>query len=219
MHLHPYRSEAPDPSPREALRLAPPGVGGTGAAVRLRRHPIGDPDRAAVERFVSTLYARRYGARVPSWAPELVSVSLDGEIVAAAGWRPGTGPLYLERYLDEPIERRIARSAGIPAPDRARIVEVGHLGAARPGEGLRLMRRLGVLLAGLGYRWVASTATPGVRVSFERIGVRMFALAPATIEAAGPHAAAWGRYYERGPTVVAGELAPNLARVARRGAR
>jgi hypothetical protein len=182
---------------------------------RLRCHPTGDPSRAAVERFVSAVYAKRYGARIPNWAPELVSLEIDGEIVAAAGWRGGHGPLYLERYLDEPVERRIARLTGLAVPDRTRIAEVGHLAAARPGEGRRLMRLLGARLASLGHVWVASTATPGVRAAFERLGVRVLALGPARAEAAGPDARARGRYYDRGPGVVAGELAPNLARVAR----
>lgn len=187
--------------------------------VRLRRHPLGDPRRAAVERFVAGIYAGRYGARVPSWAPELVSVEDEGEIVAAAGWRDGRGPLYLERYLDEPVEARIARVAGGPRPERACIAEVGHLAAARAGEGRRLMCALGLRLAGLGYGWVVSTATPGVRSTFERIGVQVLELGRATAQAAGPHAAAWGRYYERGPAVVAGELAGNIARVAYRSGR
>jgi hypothetical protein len=203
----------------ETSRAAPPLDDVLATAGRLRRHPIGDPDRAAVERFVSEVYACRYGARIPSWAPELVSVEVDGEIVAAAGWRDGRGSLYLERYLDEPLEQRIARFAGVAPPDRARIAEVGHLAAVRAGEGRRLMRRLGLRLASLGYEWIASTATPGVRAAFERLGVEVLELGRASAGAAGPHATAWGRYYDRGPTVVAGELAANLRRVAARSGR
>lgn len=211
MHLR-----TPSTASRPPVLPARDGAPGGGP---LRRHPIGDPARAEVVRFVSGVYARRYGARIPSWAPELVSVALDGEIVAAGGWRDGRGPLYLERYLDEPIERRIARVAGLPVPERARIAEVGHLAAVRAGEGRRLMRRLGEQLVALGYEWIVSTATPGVRAAFERIGVRVVELGRASAQAAGPDAAAWGRYYDRGPTVIAGELAPNLARVAREDAR
>lgn len=203
----------------ETPRAAPPLDDVLATAGRLRRHPIGDPDRTAVERFVSEVYACRYGARIPSWAPELVSVEVDGEIVAAAGWRDGRGSLYLERYLDEPLEQRIARVAGVEPPDRARIAEVGHLAAVRAGEGRRLMRRLGLRLASLGYDWIASTATPGVRAAFERLGVEVVELGRASATAAGPHAAAWGRYYDRGPTVVAGEVTSNLRRVAARRAR
>jgi hypothetical protein len=209
----------PQSNPTVPSRTPPRPLEEAPGSVRLRRHPIGDPRRLAVERFVSNVYAGRYGARIPSWAPELVSVEVGGEIVAAAGWRDGRAPLYLERYLDEPIEARIARFAHGARPDRARIAEVGHLAAVRAGEGRRLMCELGLRLASLGYRWVVSTATPGVRSTFERMGVQVFELGRATAEGAGPHAASWGRYYQRGPAVLAGDLAANLVRVAHRGWR
>jgi hypothetical protein len=166
-----------------------------------------------VERFVSDVYACRYGARVPVWAPVLASVRRHGRIVAAAGWRGAVEPLYLERYLAEPVERRIAVRSGRPMPARAHVAEVGHLAAARCGEGLALMLRLAEHLAGQGYGWIVSTATPGVRAAFERMGIEAFELGRASADAAGPHAADWGRYYERGPTVLAGEIAANLARL------
>ncbi|MCX7229378.1 MAG: thermostable hemolysin [Burkholderiales bacterium] len=213
MHSLPLRPTERIAFPRvRAVRAVAPGA-------RLRHHPVGDPDRAAVERFVGRVYAERYGASVPSWAPQLVSIVVDGEIVAAAGWRPAQGPLYLERYLAAPIERLIVDRLGRPGPSRSRIVEVGHLSATRAGQGVRLMARLGTYLASLGYDWVASTATPGVRATFERMGVEVLELGHATAKAAGPHASAWGNYYERGASVVAGELASNLARVAPGGLR
>jgi hypothetical protein len=213
MHSLPLRQTERIAFPQvRAIRAVAPGA-------RLRHHPVGDPDRAAVERFVGRVYAERYGASVPSWAPELVSVVVDGEIVAAAGWRPAQGPLYLERYLAAPIERLIVERLGRPGPSRGRIVEVGHLSATRAGQGVRLMARLGAYLASLGYDWVASTATPGVRATFERMGVEVLELGQATAQAAGPHASAWGNYYERGASVLAGELARNLARVAPGGLR
>ncbi len=213
MHSLPVRSlDRPAVLPVRLVRTAAAGA-------RLRHHPIGDPERGAVERFIGEVYAQRYGANVPSWAPELVSVVADGRIVAAAGWRPTHGPLYLERYLDAPIERLIRDRLGRPGPVRERIVEVGHLSATQAGQGVRLMARLGAYLSSLGYGWVASTATPGVRATFERLGVEVVELGQATAQAAGPHAAAWGNYYERGASVIAGELMSNLSRAAPRALR
>lgn len=178
----------------------------------LRLHPSGDPTRTAVEHFVSEVYRRAFGARIPGFAPMLVSVVDEHGIVAAAGWRNARDRLYLERYLDGPIEDCIARRCGGARPERARIVEVGHLATVRAGEGRRLMVRLGLHLASIGYRWVASTATPGVRATFERAGVHGVELGPATREAAGTDGEAWGTYYAGGASVIAGELLPNLAR-------
>jgi hypothetical protein len=189
------------------------------APARLRLYPQGAAGRDAVERFVSAIYARRYGARVPGWAPVLATLEDAGGIHAAAGWREGDGRLYLERYLPQPVERCIATRAGRACVERARIAEVGHLAAADPGAGRRMLVRLAAHLASRGIGWIVSTATPGVRATFERIGVQVIELGPATREAAGPDAIDWGRYYDDGPTVVAGELLPNLARVAPRRAR
>lgn len=199
-----FRPMPPDGSPRPVADTPRPRA--------LRLHPSGEPARAAVERFIADVYQRAYGARIPGFAPMLVSVADDHGIVAAAGWRSASDRLYLERYLDAPIELCIARRGGGPPPERVRIVEVGHLATVRAGEGRRLMVRLGLHLASIGYRWVASTATPGVRATFERAGVHGFVLGPATREAAGADGEAWGAYYASGPSVVAGELLPNLAR-------
>jgi hypothetical protein len=187
-------------------------------AARLRLHPPGSPRRAEVERFVADVYARRYGARVPGWAPMLATLEDGDGISAAAGWRAATERLYLERYLSRPVELFIAERAGLARVERHRIAEVGHLAAADPGAGRRMLFRLAQHLASRGIDWIVSTATPGVRATFERIGVDALELGPATREAAGADAIDWGRYYDDGPTVVAGELLSNLARVAARRA-
>jgi len=212
MH-HVSATALPIPPARSTFgrRIASPS-GGSSRSQAVRLHPTGDPWRTTVERFIADVYLRAYGARIPGFAPMLVSIADDHGIVAAAGWRSASDPLYLERYLDAPIDACIARSSGGMPPERARIAEVGHLAAIRAGEGRRLMVRLGLHLASIGYRWVASTATPGVRATFERAGVHGIVLGPATREAAGADGEAWGSYYASGPSVIAGELLPNLAR-------
>lgn len=191
-------------------------TGASDAARVLRFHPESGRGRGAVERFVADVYLRAYGARVPGFAPMLASVVEDGRIVAAAGWRTAGQRLYLERYLDAPVEACIARVGARTAPDRSRIVEVGHLAATRAGEGRRLLVLLALHLASIGFDWMVSTATPAVRSAFERAGVHGMVLGPATLEAAGPDGPAWGSYYAGGPSVIAGELLPNLARTVPR---
>ena len=64
-------------------------------------HRAGDESRPAVEAFIADVYRARYGAAVRAFAPTLVSLrDVDGEIVAAAGYRSAAeGVLFLERYL------------------------------------------------------------------------------------------------------------------------
>jgi hypothetical protein len=169
-------------------------------------HGPADERRAEVEGFIRDVYARRYGAQVPNFAPVLVSVRAEGQLVAAAGYRAASpGPLFLERYLDAPVERLLARHVSAHA-SREDIVEVGHLAAARAGEGRRLILLLGPHLATQGFEWVVSTLTSELRHLFMRLGIAPLELGTAEPWALGDDAAHWGSYYEHRPAVLAGYL-------------
>ena len=52
------------------------------------RHTIvGAPRRITAERFIADIFHRHYGARVSSFAPNLMLLEDAGRTVAAAGWR------------------------------------------------------------------------------------------------------------------------------------
>ena len=128
--------------------------------LRLNVYDPTDPGRAEVEDFIHRIYARRYGAVLRSFAPRLVGLCdpIEG-LVAAAGYRSASAePLFLERYLCAPVEVLLAAHAPQP-PRRDAIAEVGHLAAARAGEGRRLIMQLGPHLVGQGFEWVVSTLT------------------------------------------------------------
>jgi len=183
----------------------------------LHLHGADDPGRAEVEHFIRAVYAERFGATVRRFAPCLVSLrDGDGRIVAAAGYRfAGTQALFLERYLAEPVDAALHRSAGT-LPAREGIVEVGHLAAARAGEGRRLILLLGPHLAARGAQWVVSTLTEELRHLFVRIGVTPLALGAADPARLGDEAADWGDYYAHHPVVLAGHLPLALRTLARR---
>jgi hypothetical protein len=184
---------------------------------RLRVHGLHDPGRAEVEAFIRGVFREHYGAALTAFAPVLVSLSDDDGIVAAAGYRRADGgPLFLERYLDAPVDAMLAMHAGA-APSRAGIVEVGHLAAVRAGEGRRLILQLGPHLAAQGFQWVVSTLTEELRQLFLRIGVAPLALGHADPAVLGDDAQAWGRYYEHRPVVLAGHLHQALRRLQQRG--
>jgi hypothetical protein len=192
-----------------------PAVQRAAAGLRFGVHAPGDPGREAVEGLIRRVYAERFGARVKQFAPVLVSLQ-EGEgacarPVAAAGFRFATQPLFLERYLDLPIEQLLASEGSVPA--RARIVEVGHLAAVRAGEGRRLILRLAQHLAALQVEWVVSTLTEELRQLFTRMGVAPLALGVADPQRLGAGAADWGSYYEHHPVVLAGSLALAMRRL------
>lgn len=180
-----------------------------------------DPGRESVERFIHRVFARRFGARVQRFAPELVCLRDpdSGDIVAAAGYRSAQdGGLFLERYLDRPIEQCLA-DPGQPVVSRAGIVEVGHLASERAGEGRRLIVRLAHHLAAQNTQWVVSTLTEELRHLFVRMGITPLALGRADATALGDQAGEWGSYYEHHPVVLAGQMQPALRWLQRRQAR
>ncbi len=180
----------------------------------------GDAGRAGVEHFIAGVYARRFGARVSQFAPHLVGLRdlHSGAWVAAAGFRQADqSPLFLERYLDAPVEHMLSRHRGRPVA-RQGIVEVGHLSASRPGAGRLLIPLLGQHLARQSTQWVVSTLTQELRHLFIRLGVTPIALGQADPAAVGPDAADWGTYYEHHPVVLAGRLDAALRLMRRRTA-
>ncbi len=204
------QSQRPDPV---ALRQPLPAQG-------LRVHAADSPQRDEVEDFIRGIYRSRHGAEVRHFAPVLVSQrGADGELIAAAGYRSAdAGALFLERYLDGPIEAHL-RQTGAVMPVRQRIVEVGHLAGSRAGAGRALILALGPHLARQGFQWVVSTLTQELRHLFLRLGIAPLALGVADPALLGDDASAWGSYYDHSPVVLAGQLELALQALARRGAQ
>jgi hypothetical protein len=180
-------------------------------------HTGQDEARAEVEHFIHGVYRERYGARVQHYAPMLVSLrNADHEIIAAAGYRiADAAPLFLERYLPQPVEALLA-SATTPLVARARIVEVGHLSASQAGAGKRLIHLMGPHLASLGLEWVVSTLTQELQHLFVRLGITPLALGVADPALLGAAATDWGSYYDHRPVVVAGRIDLALRMLERR---
>src|SRR5574341_553384 len=138
------------------------------------------PQRRAFEEFIATRFSRAYGARVTHFLPHLLGVRdrLERWQAAAGYAAAGAQELYLEQYLDQPIEQALAAAVGRPIA-RGSIVEVGNLAAVSAGMARALIPQLARHLHRMGYRWVAFTATRAVRNSFQRLGLRPLAIAPA----------------------------------------
>jgi hypothetical protein len=175
----------------------------------------GSPRRDVAESFIADVFLRRYGAEVTAFAPNLMLLEQHERIIAAAGWRPaGNGTLFLERYLDTPVEKALELLAGQPV-GRERIVEVGNLAAEMPGGSIQVILTLAGHLDQLGYDWVVFTATSELAGIFARLGLPPLALAPADPARLGAEAATWGSYYDSAPVVVAGRIRLALERAGR----
>ncbi|MER1948545.1 thermostable hemolysin [Stutzerimonas stutzeri] len=177
-----------------------------------------DPRRVALEDFIRQRFAEHYGARVRHFMPCLLGLHGDnGQVQGAVGLRSAQRrPLFLERYLDEPIELAVALRSGRPVP-REEIVEVGNLAAFGSASARLLIVALTDLLVAQGFRWVVFTGTPALLNSFQRLALEPLALAPADPARMGEDLADWGSYYASRPQLMAGEILPGHQRLLQLG--
>jgi hypothetical protein len=178
----------------------------------IRRHRItacepGDRGRTHAEDFVREAFFRTHGARIHTFMPTLlVLADAPGPVQGVAGIRPAdSGALYLERYLDEAIEDRIERSAGVRT-SRAAIVELGNFACRDSSVAGLFMSLLPTYLLDRGLSWIAFTATAPVRRILQGLGGRTYDLGPADGACARDGVDDWGRYYNQQPRVMAGYL-------------
>jgi Thermostable hemolysin len=166
---------------------------------------IGDPARGEVEAFIHAVFKHAYDAEVTNFMPHLVALrDNSGVLMAAFGLKKASdGPLFLEQYLDEPIEALVSKKLGKTIA-RKQITKIGNLAVANP-------RNAGVLIAhviqhslDMGIEWCVATAHHSLQNGVVKGGRDVYPLFPAdkarlTVE----EQAKWGSYYDRMPQVVA----------------
>lgn len=177
----------------------------------------GDAARREVEAFIHDHFAMVHGADIRSYLPGLMSLrSDDGRLLGALGLRPATGNrLFLENYLDQPIDQALAGALRAPV-DRDGLVEVGNLAVGAPGGGRWLITALTAFLHAAHKDWAVFTCGPRLRNAFTRLGIELVDLGPAAIERLPDgEAAHWGDYYEQGPHVMAARVEQSYEALSR----
>ena len=166
------------------------------------------PDaRAELERFIAERFNSAYGATVAHFCAHLLGMrDAAGAWQAAAGYTPAaSGALYLEHYLERPVEIVLSSALDTNVP-RSRIVEVGNLASAARGFGGRFLPALRRYLLELDYSWVVFTATREVRGILRHLAFEARPLAAASPERLPDGGAGWGTYYAHDPNVMAGTI-------------
>jgi hypothetical protein len=188
----------------------------------LREHQGGA--RGWVEALIRQRFYETYDAQLTHLMPRLFTVTTTAPVpgsrwhdqrimstpqhmVGAFGLREAAlAPLFMEQYLDQPVEQVISAHAGGPVA-RHRIVEVGNL-VTDPGGARQMIISLTRYLHRHGFDWVVFTGVASLRAAFVQLGLRPFFLAMAD-----PHRlsdaerACWGRYFAARPQVMGGHIA------------
>jgi len=157
-------------------------------------------------------YADAYGANIePGFGEFMVWGGREGALAVLGYVRGGAEPLFLERYLDRPIEQ-VVEAAYDCRVARSQIVEIGNLASC---NGWALINLWGKAANDLGREreYAVATLTAPLRGMFRRIGLPIKVLAPAIeTQAGGAH---WGSYYQSDPQVCVGRIAEGQRAIAR----
>ncbi len=171
-------------------------------------------DRSSILDLVTGRYAARHGAAPTVTYQELRGESCGGRICAALGYRRADRePLFLEAYLDAPVEQLLSEAFGRPVT-RADIVEIGNLASCNATAMIALWARTANDLGNDAEIAVAVLTAP-LRKMFNRLGVTLIELTRAEPDRVASDGSAWGRYYDLDPVVCAGVIAEGQDRLAR----
>ncbi len=165
------------------------------------------PRRADVEAFIAQRFLEVHGARISSFMPQLLALFDDqGQVLAAVGVRSaGCERLFLEYYLDIPVEQAIGECA-TASVDRERIVEIGNLASRDRPACRRLFQLLARHLYSHRFEWAVFTGCSSLHRMFAALGIETLGLGRALQARLPQEQQTWGGYYEDNPQVVAGRV-------------
>lgn len=170
------------------------------------REALSWQEKAPLQQLIQQRFAQQHNADIQHFLPRLFGLWQAETPQASVGLRiANSGPLFLERYLDERAEhyinQRFAQSLA-----RQDIAEIGNLASLRPGLQRLLFVHLAHQLVAEGIAWLLFTATPEVANGLRRLGLEPQPITPADPARLGDESHRWGRYYDQHPWVMAGDL-------------
>jgi hypothetical protein len=185
---------------------------------RLRLCSESEAGRETLQAFIHACFKLRHEADLVHYLPELIGLQdSQGQLRAAAGLHvAGQQKLFLEHYLDSPLESVVARFSAVPVA-REHLVEVGNLASLCAGSARLIIIAVTWLLAMRGLQWVAFTGGPGLLNSFHRLGLQPQVIAVADPARLGAEQARWGRYYQQHPQVYLGNIVQGHGLLQRSG--
>jgi len=170
--------------------------------------------RPTVESFISERFLQSYGAQLKYFLPFLLASLQVEEVSAAIGFQPATKrPLFLENYLDKPIELSLPESVGLMP--RKQIVEIGNLAASFQAGSPLLFVVIAAILHQAGFHYVVFTATSQVRKLLDKFQLKTDIIGPADPLRLPDKGEAWGQYYLHEPIILGGGLAYAVEHLSR----
>jgi hypothetical protein len=167
--------------------------------------PANSPYRDEVESFIALIFKQQHGAIITEFMPELVALrDSEGKLMAAFGMRKAANePLFLEQYIDEPIEVLMADKLGQYIP-RDAITCIGNLAVANPRNAGVLITHIIQHSLDIGIEWCVATAHHSLQNGLVKAGRNVYPLHFADkLSLPLEEQDKWGSYYDKMPQVVA----------------
>jgi hypothetical protein len=173
------------------------------SAPQLALSASNNKDRPEIEHYIADKFFNRYGAKISQFMPELLILRCNDDISAAVGFRSAQHhSLFLERYLNLPVDQQLSKILGYPLA-RSKITEIGNLVSSWRGSSQLLFIALTELMFQRGCEWTIFTATPEVCKLLSRLGLEQITLCHADGQRLGDDLQSWGSYYETQPAITA----------------
>lgn len=166
----------------------------------------GSPMRSSLEARVRSGFGQHFNACIEGFMPDLAVYEHATGASGVIGIRSAAEErLFLESYLDMPIEKIIQLTSGHSA-DRDEIVEVGQFVVDDRDIVADFFRDLVPFLQSQGFKWVCFTGTNRIRALLARIGFAGYPVTQAAKTRVYDEKNQWGSYYEHEPVVIIGKL-------------
>lgn len=182
--------------------------------IAITNHDSGE--RRRVEHFIEQVFADSYGAHISRHYPMLLSVHDETDnVLAALGFRyADRGPLFLEQYLNKPIEQVLAKNYVAPI-ERRSVVEIGNLASLGQGASIFMFTAINAYLMQQEKCINVVTATASLRRYFKALGFDLSDLGRAEQSHLTDGGASWGTYYDEDPRITAAPIDQVLSRLQR----
>jgi len=166
----------------------------------------GSAMRLGLEARVRSGFGRHFNACIEGFMPDLAVYRHARGASGVIGIRSaGDEPLFLESYLDDPVETVIHLASG-ESVRRDEVAEVGQFVVEDRDIVADFFRDLVPFLRSRGHTWICFTGTNRIRALIARIGFAGFPVTTASLNRVSDNRNHWGSYYDHDPIVIVGKL-------------
>jgi len=162
--------------------------------------------RKIVESYIHDKFSKRYAANINNFLPHLLSIRCNDNICAALGIRTAESePLYLEKFIRNPIEQEIGIRFRM-AIARENIIEISNFVSSWRSGGQLLFILLTDFLSRHQREWFVFIATREVEHLLNKMKFTLIHMADIPEKLLDDEKDHWGSYFNDKPKIIFGHI-------------